>query len=57
VFTTWITPFDWLTFGIVTSDTPPFESTIDTRPPEFWTVSRSPSTVAERKASQIGKER
>src|SRR6267142_1284861 len=45
VSTTWITPFDWLTFGIVTVEEPPLASTIVTVPPDFLTVSSSPSTV------------
>jgi hypothetical protein len=32
VSTTWITPFDWLTFEIVTVEVPPLASTIQTLP-------------------------
>src|SRR4051812_15782542 len=45
VSTTWITPFDWLTFEIVTIDLPPLASTIQTLPPSCFTVSCSPSAV------------
>src|SRR5713101_4345694 len=45
VSTTWITPFDWLTFGIVTAEEPPLASTIITLSPDFLTISSSPSTV------------
>src|SRR6476620_4130215 len=45
VSTTWITPFDWLTFEIVTIERPPLASTIQTLPSSFLTVSSSPSAV------------
>src|SRR5476651_1461443 len=41
---TWITPFDWLTFAIVTVEEPPLASTIITLSPDLFTVSSSPST-------------
>src|SRR5450631_282471 len=45
VSTTWITPLDWLTFGIVTIEVPPLASTIQTLPSWCLTVSSSPSAV------------
>src|SRR6185503_7457103 len=45
VSTTWITPFDWLTFEIVTVEEPPLASMIMTLPSDFLTVSSSPSAV------------
>src|ERR1700733_12889229 len=45
VSTTWITPFDCLTFGIVTVEEPPLESMIITVSPDRFTVNSSPSTV------------
>src|SRR6476659_5340756 len=45
VSTTWITPFDWLTFEIVTIEVPPLASTIQTLPSWCFTVSSSPSAV------------
>src|SRR5260370_35750117 len=45
VSTTWITPFDWLTFGIVTVEESPLESMIITVVPDRLTVSSSPWTV------------
>src|SRR6185437_10516618 len=45
VSTTWITPFDWLTFGIVTVDESPLASMIITLSPDRFTVRSSPSTV------------
>src|SRR5262245_13799744 len=45
VSTTWMTPFDWLTFEIVTIDWPPLASMIQTLPPSCLTVSCSPSAV------------
>src|SRR5580704_6671365 len=39
VSTTWITPLDWLTFGIVTVEEPPLASMIITVSPERLTVS------------------
>src|ERR1035437_3065056 len=39
VSTTWITPFDWLTFGIVTAEESPLASMIITVLPERFTVS------------------
>src|SRR5882757_1748398 len=45
VSTTWITPFDWLTFEIVTIEVPPLASTIQTLPSWCLTVSCSPSAV------------
>src|ERR1700761_2752776 len=45
VSTTWITPFDWLTFGIVTVEEPPLASMIITVSPERLTGSSSPWTV------------
>src|SRR6266568_4928424 len=45
VSTTWITPFDWLTFEIVTIEVPPLASMIQTLLPSCFTVSSSPSAV------------
>src|SRR3954470_2742898 len=45
VSTTWMTPFDWLTLGIVTVEEFPLESMIITLPSDFLMVSCSPSTV------------
>src|SRR5262245_57239578 len=45
VSTTWMTPFDWLTFEIVTIDWPPLASMIQTLLPSCLTVSSSPSAV------------
>src|SRR3974390_3134670 len=45
VSTTWITPFDWLTFAMVTVEESPLESMIITVLPDRLTVSCSPWTV------------
>src|SRR3954467_2401355 len=45
VSTTWMTPFDWLTFEIVTIEVPPLASTIQILLPSCFTVSCSPSAV------------
>src|SRR6195256_4339582 len=42
---TWMTPFDWNTFWIVTFDTLPLESQMLSVLPLASTVSQSPSTV------------